>query len=143
LVTELTDEDLETKITTLESKIDALLEKTKKQAEAPPQPEPQQAPQPEPQQAPQPEPQQAPQPEPQQAPQPEPQPQTMYSEGGKSRNEQLQDYEKEYLERLAEQIKEEVELQRAAEELVAKRKGESQTVQVSSNRGSMPKGWNS
>jgi len=29
------------------------------------------------------------------------------------------------------------------EQELAKRKGESQTVQVSSNRGSMPKGWNS
>lgn len=138
--TNLTKKDLEEKIAKLETDIETLLEAAQKRAEemakAPPP-----APEPKPEihteiQTPPPAPEPAPQ-------QPEPTVQQVVDETEtKSRNEMLADYEKDYLERLANDLKERIEIQRAAEELVAKRHAESQpTEQVLTTRGSLPKGF--
>ena len=132
----LTKKDLEEKIAKLEDDIDNLLQAASKRAEemakAPPQtPEPQPAPEPQVQTPP-------PQPE----PTPEPQIQQIVDTTPKSRSEQLADYEKDYLERLANELKEKIEIERAAEELVAKRHAESQQQeQVLTTRGTLPKGF--
>ena len=130
--TNLTKKDLEEKISKLETDIDNLLEAAAKRAQemanTPPQPEPK------------PEPQiQTPPPE----PKPEPQIQQNTADNTpKSRNERLADYEKDYLERLANELKEQIEIQRAAEELVAKRHAESKPQeQVLTTRGTLPKGF--
>ena len=63
------------------------------------------------------------------------------SSGG-FRKEQLEAYEAEYLERLDREAREAAELQRAAEELAAKRQAESQpSSSAGSTRGSLPKGF--
>ncbi|MFQ5782185.1 MAG: hypothetical protein ACE5GR_03905 [Nitrosopumilus sp.] len=68
---------------------------------------------------------------------------TQYATIQKSRSEILAEYEQDYLQRLQKEVKEQAELQRAAEELVAKRKAQTQTKssQTPSTKGSMPKGW--
>ena len=132
--TNLTKKDLEEKITKLENDIDNLLQAASKRAEEmakapPPTPEPQ--PEPEPQV-------QTPPPQ----PEPTPEPQIQQTADTKSRSEQLADYEKDYLERLANELKEKIEIERAAEELVAKRHTESQQQeQVLTTRGTLPKGF--
>ena len=138
--TNLTKKDLEAKLAQLENDIDNLLQTASKRAEemakaTPPTPEPEPTPQPEPQV------QTPPQPEP--APEPQPQvTQTTPDSTQKSRSEQLADYEKDYLERLANELKEKIEIERAAEELVAKRHAESQSQeQVLTTRGTLPKGF--
>ena len=132
----LTKKELEDKIAKLEGDIDNLLQAASKRAEEmakapPPTPEPQ--PEPEPQvQTPPPQPEPTPEPQIQQTTETEP----------KSRSEQLADYEKDYLERLANELKEKIEIERAAEELVAKRHAESQSQeQVLTTRGTLPKGF--
>ena len=132
----LTKKDLEEKISKLEDDIDSLLRTAAKRAEEmaktpPPTPEPQ--PEPEPQV-------QTPPPQPE--PTPEPQVQQTTDDTTKSRSEQLADYEKDYLERLANELKAKIEIERAAEELVAKRHAESQQQeQVLTTRGTLPKGF--
>ena len=133
--TNLTKKDLEEKITKLENDIDNLLQAASKRAEEmakalPPTPEPQ----PEPES-------QVQTPPPQPEPTPEPQIQQT-TDTTKSRSEQLADYEKDYLERLANELKEKIEIERAAEELVAKKHAESQQQeQVLTTRGTLPKGF--
>ena len=131
--TNLTKKDLEEKISKLETDIDNLLQAAAKRAQEmantpPPQPEPLQEPQ-----------IQTPPPK----PTPEPQiQQSTIDNMPKSRNEKLADYEKDYLERLANELKERIEIQRAAEELVAKRHAESKPQeQVLTTRGTLPKGF--
>ena len=129
--TNLTKKDLEEKISKLEDDIDNLLQAAAKRAE-----EMAKAPPPEPEPTPEPQIQTLPEPT------PEPQIQQPSVDTTKSRNEQLADYEKDYLERLANELKEKIEIQRAAEELVAKRHAESQPQeQVLSTRGTLPKGF--
>ena len=134
--TNLTKKDLEAKIAKLEDDIDNLLQAATKRAEEmakapPPQPEP--TPEPEPQV-------QTPPPQPE--PTPEPQIQQTTVDTTKSRSEQLADYEKDYLDRLASELKEKIEIERAAAELVAKRHTESQPQeQVLTTRGTLPKGF--
>ena len=129
--TNLTKKDLEEKISKLETDIDNLLQAAAKRAQEmantpPPQPEPAQEPQ-----------RQTPPPK----PTPEPQIQQNIDTTSKSRNERLADYEKDYLERLANELKE-IEIQRAAEELVAKRHAEPKPQeQVLTTRGTLPKGF--
>ena len=131
--TNLTKKDLEEKISKLEDDIDALLQSAAKRAE-----EMAKAPPPQSEPTPEPEPQIQTPPE----PTPQPQVQQTTTDTTKSRNEQLADYEKDYLERLANELKEQIEIQRAAEELVAKRHAESQPQeQVLSTRGTLPKGF--
>ena len=131
--TNLTKKDLEEKISKLEDDIDNLLQAAAKRAE-----EMAKAPPPEPEPTPEPQIQTPPEPE----PTPEPQTQQLTVDTTKSRNEQLADYEKDYLERLANELKEKIEIQKAAEELVAKRHAESQPQeQVLSTRGTLPKGF--
>ena len=79
-------------------------------------------------------------------PQPEPQTQTQQttaSSGGGSKKSNLEAYEADYLARLDQQTKENAELMAAAEELAAKRRGESggSSGQASSTKGSLPKGF--
>ena len=132
--TNLTKKDLEEKITKLEDDIENLLQAATKRAEElaktrPPTPEPQ------------------PEPQVQSTPPPEPTPepqiqQTTVDSQPQSRSEKLADYEKDYLERLANDLKEKIEIQRAAEEIVAQRHAESQPQeQVLSSRGTLPKGF--
>jgi len=84
--------------------------------------------------------QQAPPPPP---PQPEPQPQqTTASRGGSSRQQELEAYERDYLERLEQGHIEQEHIQRTAEELAAKRMAESggSSGQAGSKKGALPKG---
>ena len=131
--TNLTKKDLEEKLAKLETDIDDLLAAAAKRAEemakTPPHPP-------------------APKPEPTvQSPPPPAEPATtqIHSNSAentqKTRKEMHADYEKDYLERLANELKEKIEIERAAEELVAKRHAESHNEQVLTTRGTLPKGF--
>jgi len=77
-------------------------------------------------------------------PQPEPQPQqTTASTGGSSRKSELEKYEEDYLARLEQGHIEQEHIQRAAEELAAKRAAESggSSGQSGSKKGALPKGF--
>jgi len=77
-------------------------------------------------------------------PQPEPQPQqTTANTGGSSRKSELEKYEEDYLARLEHGHIEQEHIQRAAEELAAKRAAESggSSGQSGSKKGALPKGF--
>lgn len=131
--TSLTKKDLEEKISKLETDIDNLLQAATKKAE-----EAAKAPPPTPEPKPEPQIQTPPPP----APEPEPQLQPATNDAPKSRSEQLADYEKDYLARLSNELRERIELEKAAEELVAKRHAASQSQeQTIATRGTLPKGF--
>ena len=120
-----TTQDLEDQLASLEERIQKLLEEAQKnppQIDEPPPPAP--------------EPQMEPKVEPPAEPQPEPQP-TGSGGNGKSRQQILEEYEKDYLARLIKQEHEAAKKQQEAAELEAKQKAE----QSSSTRGSLPKGF--
>jgi len=73
----------------------------------------------------------------QQAPPPQ---QSSSSNAGKSKKQSLEEYEAEYMNRLANDQKEQEELMRAAAELQAKRQTESTSSGSTSSKGSLPKG---
>jgi hypothetical protein len=60
---------------------------------------------------------------------------------GNSKKQSLEEYEAEYMKRLADEQRANEELMRAAAELRAKRQAESQTSSSQSTRGSLPKGF--
>jgi len=74
----------------------------------------------------------------QQAPPPQ---QSSSGNAGKSKKQSLEEYEAEYMNRLANEQKEQEELMRAAAELQAKRQTESTSSGSTSSKGSLPKGF--
>jgi len=70
-----------------------------------------------------------------------PPPQQSSSSGGNSKKQSLEEYEADYMNRLANEQKEQEELMRAAAELQAKRQSESSSSGSTSARGSLPKGF--
>ena len=74
----------------------------------------------------------------QQAPPPQ---QSSSSNTGKSKKQSLEEYEADYMNRLANEQKEQEELMRAAAELQAKRQTESTSSGSTSSKGSLPKGF--
>ena len=130
--TNLTKKELEEKLAKLETDIENLLATAAKRAE-------------EMAKAPPPPPAPKPAPKVQSSPPPEPTttqtPPKLSENVQKTRKEMLADYEKDYLERLANELKEKIGIERAAEELVAKRNAESQNNQVLTTRGTLPKGF--
>ena len=87
--------------------------------------------------------QQAPPPKPAEITQqaPPPQQSSSSSNTGKSKQQVLEEYEAEYMDRMAKEQKEYEELMSAAAELQAKRKEESQPSDSQSKKGSLPKGF--
>jgi len=73
-----------------------------------------------------------------QAPPPQ---QSSSSNTGKSKKQSLEEYEADYMNRLANEQKEQEELMRAAAELQAKRQTESPSSGSTSSKGSLPKGF--
>ena len=133
--TNLTKKDLEEKLAKLETDIENLLATAAKRAQemanTPPPPRPSPKPEPKTQTPP-----------PAQEPATTQTPPNITENAQKSRRELLADYEKDYLARLANELKEKIEIERAAEELVAKRHAESQKQeQVLTTRGTLPKGF--
>jgi hypothetical protein len=63
------------------------------------------------------------------------------SNAGKSKKQSLDDYEADYMKRMADEQKEHEELMRAAAELSAKRQAESQPSDSPSKKGALPKGF--
>ncbi|MBA4718148.1 MAG: trans-sialidase [Nitrosopumilus sp.] len=63
------------------------------------------------------------------------------SDTGKSKKQSLEEYEADYMQRMADQQRENEELMRAAAELNAKRQAESSPSDSSSKKGALPKGF--
>ncbi len=72
---------------------------------------------------------------------PPPQQSSSSSNTGSSKKQSLEEYEAEYMKRLANEQREQEELMRAAAELKAKRQAESQPSGSQSTKGSLPKGF--
>jgi len=70
-----------------------------------------------------------------------PPPQQSSSSGGNSKKQSLEEYEADYMNRLANEQKEQEELMRAAAELQAKSQTESSSSGSTSSKGSLPKGF--
>jgi len=72
---------------------------------------------------------------------PPPQQSSSSSNAGNSKKQSLEEYEAEYMKRLAEEQQEHAELMKAAAELAAKRQTESPSSGSDSTKGSLPKGF--
>jgi len=72
---------------------------------------------------------------------PPPQQSSSSSNTGKSKKQSLEDYEADYMNRMADEQKEHEELMRAAAELSTKRQAESQPSDSPSKKGALPKGF--